>query len=136
MNAKSWVDSPVSEQLSESKCGWTPPKLLRELAADGSGLETELIEAFKTDTATRLQRLHSAAANADAARLRMEAHTIKGSARQMGADAIASMCQEIELAAIEAPPWRLAERVDRLEAHFAEVSRAMTLYSNKSENSV
>jgi HPt (histidine-containing phosphotransfer) domain-containing protein len=129
MNAESRANNPVSEQASECPCGWTPPRLLRLLAADGRGLENELIEAFRTDTATRLQQLRHAITNTDAARLRMEAHTIKGSAWQMGADAVASMCQEIELAASQTPLSQLDERVNRLEARFAEVSRAMALYS-------
>jgi HPt (histidine-containing phosphotransfer) domain-containing protein len=118
-------NSPVSEQASECLRGWTPPRLLLELAANGSGLEAELIEAFKTDTAHRLEKLRHAITNADAARLRMEAHTIKGSAWQMGADSVASMCQEIELAASQTPLAQLDERVDRLEARFVEVCRDM-----------
>jgi hypothetical protein len=39
------------------------------------------------------------------------------------------MCQEIELAASQTPLSQLDERVNRLEARFAEVCRAMTLYS-------
>ena len=113
---------------------WTPPRLLRELAVDGSGLEAELIEAFQTDTAKRLERLRLAVASADATRLRQEAHTIKGSAWQMGADSVAKICQELELAASQTPlpqSMLLDERVKQLEARFAEVCRAMALYSSK-----
>ena len=131
MSVESRADSPVAEQASECLRGWTPPTLLLELAANGSGLEAELIEAFKTDTAHRLEKLRHAITNADAARLRMEAHTIKGSAWQMGADSVASMCQEIELAACQTPLAQLDERVDRLEARFVEVCRDMASYSNQ-----
>ena len=131
MSVESRADSPVAEQASECLRGWTPPRLLLELAANGSGLEAELIEAFKTDTAIRLERLRRAITSADGARLRMEAHTIKGSAWQMGADSVASMCQEIELAACQTPLAQLDERVDRLEARFVEVCRDMASYSNQ-----
>ena len=130
MSGESRANSPVSEQASECLGGWTPPRLLLELAANGCGLETELIEAFKTDTAIRLDRLRHAITSADAARLRAEAHTIKGSAWQMGADSVASMCQEIEVAAGQTALAQMDERVDRLEARFVEVCRAMTLYSS------
>ena len=134
VTGESQAKSPVAEQASEGIRGWTPPRLLRQLAADGSGLEAELIEAFKTDTATRLERLHDAITKNDATRLRMEAHTIKGSAWQMGADTVASMCQELEAAAGETPLSRLNERMNRLDAHFAEVCRAMTMYTNTSKD--
>jgi HPt (histidine-containing phosphotransfer) domain-containing protein len=130
MSGEPRANSPVSEQASECLRGWIPPRLLRELAENGSGLEVELIEAFTRDTALRLEQLRRAITNSDAARLRMEAHTIKGSAWQMGADSVASMCQEIELAACQTPLAQLDERVDRLEARFDEVCRAMALYSN------
>ena len=41
------------------------------------------------------------------------------------------MCQEIELAACQTPLAQLDERVDRLEARFVEVCRAMASYSNQ-----
>ena len=131
MSGATRANSPVSEQAPECLRGWTPPRLLRELAANGCGLEAELIEAFKTDTAIRLEQLRQAIASADAARLRREAHTIKGSAWQMGADSVATLCQEIELAAFQTPLTQLDERVNRLEARFVEVCRAMTLYSDQ-----
>jgi HPt (histidine-containing phosphotransfer) domain-containing protein len=131
MSGESRANSPVSEQAPECLRGWTPPRLLRELAANGSGLEAELIEAFRTDTAIRLQRLRHAITSADAAQLRREAHTIKGSAWQMGADSVALMCQEIEAAASQIPLAQLGERVDRLEGRFVEVCRAMALYSSQ-----
>ena len=134
MSGESRANSPVAEQAPECLRGWTPPRLLLELAANASGLEAELIEAFKTDTAIRLGRLRHAITSADAAQLRREAHTIKGSAWQMGADSVAKICQELELAASQTPlpqSMLLDERVKQLEARFAEVCRAMALYSSK-----
>jgi HPt (histidine-containing phosphotransfer) domain-containing protein len=134
MSGELRAKGPVSEQASACLRGWTPPKLLLELAANGSGLEAELIEAFRTDTAIRLERLRRAIESADAARLRIEAHTIKGSAWQMGADSVAPLCQEIELAASQTPLPQLDERVNQLEARFLEVCHAMALYYENSED--
>ena len=132
MSEESRANGPVSKQVSECRRGWTPPTLLLELAANGSGLEAELIDAFKSDTTIRLERLRRAITSADAARLRAEAHTIKGSAWQMGADSVATLCQEIELAAGQTPLPPLDDRVNQLEARFVEVCRAMTVYVDES----
>jgi len=134
MSGESRANGPVSEQASECLRGWTPPRLLLELAANGCGLEAELIEAFKTDTAIRLERLRRAITSADGARLRMEAHTIKGSAWQMGANSVASVCQEIELAVSQTPLPQLDESVNQLEARFNEVCRAMASYYSNLED--
>ena len=134
MSEESRANGPVSEQASECLRGWTPPRLLLELAANGCGLEAELIDAFKSDTAIRLERLRLAITSADAARLRAEAHTIKGNAWQMGADSVATVCQEIELAARQTPLPQLDECVNQLEARFVEVCRGMTVYANESRD--
>jgi HPt (histidine-containing phosphotransfer) domain-containing protein len=115
-------------QISQHYAGWVLPETLRELAGDGAdGLIPELIEAFRADTAPRLGRMREALANADTKGLSDAAHTIKGSAQQMGADAMASICQDLELTAMDTPASELARRLTALEAEFAEVSRAMSL---------
>ena len=106
---------------------WTPPDSLLEAAADDCGLIAELIDAFQTDTEIRLQRLRTALETGDAKILRAEAHTIKGSARQVGADALAAVCQEVELGSgLDAAA--LAALTNQLQPLFDEVSRAMTAY--------
>src|SRR4051794_18512238 len=75
---------------------WTPPGQLRELAVLDEMLLPELIRTFEEDTALRLERIRSAAVAGDRDRLRSEAHTIKGSASQMGAATVAELCREIE----------------------------------------
>jgi HPt (histidine-containing phosphotransfer) domain-containing protein len=119
-------DSP--SQISQHSAAWVLPETLRELADDGAaGLILELIEAFRTDTAPRLPRMREAIANADTKGLSSAAHTIKGSAQQMGAGAMASICQELETAAMDTPASELVRRLNALEAEYAEVSRAMSL---------
>jgi HPt (histidine-containing phosphotransfer) domain-containing protein len=117
-------------QISQHSAGWELPETLRELADDGAaGLIPELIEAFGADTAPRLERMREAIANADTKGLSDAAHTIKGSAQQMGADAMASLCQELELAAMDTPASDLIRWLSALEAEFADVSRAMSLWT-------
>jgi two-component system, sensor histidine kinase and response regulator len=127
---KRWAVPKEIERTSQHDAGWTLPETLRELADDGTaGLIQELIEAFRADTAPRLGRMREAIANADTKGLNYAAHTIKGCARQMGADAMASICQELELAPMDTPTSELARRLTDLEGEFAEVSRAMSLWT-------
>ena len=117
-------------RISRYYAGWVPPETLRELADGGaSELISELIEAFGADTAPRLGQMRQALANADTKGLSDAAHTIKGSAQQMGADAMASICQELELAAMDTTASDLVRLLTALEAEFDEVSRAMSVWT-------
>ena len=117
-------------RISRHYAGWVPPETLRELADGGaSGLIVELIEAFGADTVPRLVQMHQALANADTKGLSDAAHTIKGSAQQMGADGMASICQELELAGRDTPASDLVRLLTALEAEFDEVSRAMSVWT-------
>jgi len=112
-------------------CQWAPPQLLRDLEAGASGFVAEMIADFTTDTTTRLQHLRRAAANADSSGVRAEVHAIKGSAREMGADAIVKLCLEIESRAPDPNASNIKDRIQELEARFSEVSRAMARYSRE-----
>jgi HPt (histidine-containing phosphotransfer) domain-containing protein len=122
------TDSP--SLVSHPYAPWALPETLRQLADnEAAGLIPELIEAFRADTAPRLSRMREAIANADAKGFNNAAHTIMGCAQQMGAGAMASICQELELAAMDTPASELVRRLNTLEAEFAEVYRAMSLWS-------
>jgi HPt (histidine-containing phosphotransfer) domain-containing protein len=119
-----------SNKIPRHSAGWALPEALRELAdGSASGLLQELIEAFRQDTAPRLGLMRLAVAHADAKELSNAAHLIKGSAQQMGADAMASICQKLELAPIDTPAPELGEWLTALEAEFSEVSGAMSLWA-------
>jgi HPt (histidine-containing phosphotransfer) domain-containing protein len=120
-------DSP--SRISQPCAAWALPETLRQLADDGAaGLILELIEAFRADTVPRLSQMREAIANADAKGLSNAAHAIKGGAQQMGAGAMASICRELELAAMDTPASELVKRLNALEAEFAQVYRAMSLW--------
>ena len=108
---------------------WVPSETLLELAEQVPDLLTELIQTFETDTDARLNRIQGLLNRGDVAELRKEAHTLKGSASQMGAGQMASLCQEIEAATIAGQISGLAERIDALGSQFAEVRRDMIEYS-------
>jgi len=108
---------------------WCVPETLKEIEEAGEhSIILELIASFQSDTASRLERLHEAVSRFDAARLKAEAHSIHGSARQMGAETLAELCRTVETAA-PAMNWpELEKQVSEAEARFAEVSRAMSEY--------
>jgi HPt (histidine-containing phosphotransfer) domain-containing protein len=116
----------LDSETAGAACQWQPPQLLRDLDSGAGGFVAEMIADFTADTASRLQRLRRAAADADLSRVRAEAHAIRGSAREMGADALVQLCLELEM---KAPNPEARDRVQELEARFGEVSRAMARYS-------
>jgi HPt (histidine-containing phosphotransfer) domain-containing protein len=92
-------------------------------------LIAELIDLFKSTTETSLQQMRTALATVDVTRLRRETHKIKGSAKQVGADALAEVCQTLELASSLTPVARLGELVNRCQELFGETESAMNSYS-------
>jgi HPt (histidine-containing phosphotransfer) domain-containing protein len=73
---------------------WHLPETLRESEEAGdNSIVLELIDSFQNDTASRCERLQGAVARCDAARVKAEAHSMPGSARQMGAETLADLCQ-------------------------------------------
>jgi len=128
MNTEPWTCESTASDPSGSHAGWAPPADLLELAAEQPELISELVADFRHDTAGRLQEIDSALVRGDRARVRAEAHSIKGSARQLGAEKLADLCQQMELAAVQAPPAELADRVNQMAAEFDAVWHAMTGY--------
>ena len=108
---------------------WHLPETLREFEEAGDdSIVLELINSFQNDTASRCERLQDAVARHDAARVKAEAHSMRGSARQMGAEALADLCQAVEA---DAPlmNWpELAHQSKQAEVRFAEVRNAMSGY--------
>ena len=120
----------MDSETVAAACQWAPPQLLRDLDADANGFVAEMIAEFTADTAIRLRHLQRAAASADFSGVRAQAHAIKGSAREMGADALVQLCMELELKAPDPNASHIKDRVQELEARFGEVSRAMARYTS------
>src|ERR1700689_1774039 len=87
---------------------WAVPEALRQLVEYGdTELVDELIAIFQTDTASRLEVLARAVAAGDWATVRAEAHTIKGSSVQVGANRVAEACRQMETEARKSPPMEV-----------------------------
>lgn len=114
------------KKFSDSAPVWAIPATLREVAADGDGqLLEELIADFQTDTLSRMEVLRRAVAAADSSTVRLEAHTIKGSAMQMGAQRLADSCYRLELAARDAQPQIFMPLYAAVISSFEEVRSAI-----------
>jgi HPt (histidine-containing phosphotransfer) domain-containing protein len=108
---------------------WHLPEALREIEEAGDvTIVLELIDSFQNDTAGRFERLHAAVARLDAATVKAEAHAIQGSARQMGAEALADRWREVEASAAQRNWLALEGQVEQADLRFAEVRNAMAEY--------
>jgi len=116
----------AGREESEGDAEWKPPEALEHLARiAGSGAVTELLDAFRTDMVARLAKLRHAVVDGDGATMRVEVHSIKGSAGQMGAAKLAARCRELEIE-YGRNLWTLrASEVETLQGLFDEASMAM-----------
>jgi HPt (histidine-containing phosphotransfer) domain-containing protein len=103
---------------------WAVPATLRQLAECGDAeLVEELIAMFQTDTSSRLEVLRQAVAAQDYRVISAEAHTIKGSAMQVGANRLADFCRQMEQGVRQTPPVDLAGAFHQILQSFDEVCR-------------
>jgi HPt (histidine-containing phosphotransfer) domain-containing protein len=101
---------------------WVIPAALRQLAECGDAeLVEELIAIFQTDTAERLEVMRQAVSAKDYSVVNAEAHTIKGSSVQVGANRLADFCHQMEQEARKSPSADLTQAFDRLVSAFDEV---------------
>src|ERR1017187_7025692 len=83
--------------MDRSETMWHLPETLREFEQTGDEtIVLDLITEFQTDTAHRSERLHDAVARLETPTVKAEAHAVGGSARQLGAEALADPCPAVE----------------------------------------
>lgn len=106
---------------------WVLPAALQQLHECGEDeLVEELIEMFQTDTASRLEKLRRAVEATDCLIAGSEAHTIKGSALQVGALKVADVCLQMETVARQGQPASLPVLMRALCGSFEEVCRVLS----------
>ena len=64
--------------------------------SNGDALLERVLQAFLRDTPNHLQTIRLAIAGNNAAQLRKAAHSLKSSSANVGADALAQRCKELE----------------------------------------
>lgn len=129
------IPTPLSNGPT-TQCGrsfhqdWSPPASIREVFSDDDELIVDLVHIFTTDIDARIERMREALAAANFRKVRAEAHTIKGSARQVGADALGEVCQEIEIVSDLEAALLIPARLNRVQELFEEIRGAMASYAN------
>jgi HPt (histidine-containing phosphotransfer) domain-containing protein len=99
---------------------------LRQLSVDGGpDVLAEVLRIFREDVPARLSRLEAACAAGDLAALERAAHSIKGSAGNIGARHLQSLCRDAEAAARAADLAATRAAVDQVDAEVARVSDAI-----------
>jgi HPt (histidine-containing phosphotransfer) domain-containing protein len=101
-----------------------PAKLaeLRELAEPGEpDAACEFIELYLQDTPAYLERLRAALAATAPAALKDNAHSLKGSSRNLGAERLAALCLQLEASAKESAFGRAGALLAQVEAEFQAV---------------
>ena len=112
----------MSGEHRTTEMAWRPPQPIQELVNAGChDLVPELIRSFVSDASSRLHTVRSAVAQGDLALLQRQMHAMRGSALQMGAGRMATLCREIESSAD-------GRRVAELCAAFDQTQRAMADY--------
>lgn len=110
----------------ENHPDWVPPEALQQLAQTGSArVVAELLDDFRRDVTARLLQLRRAIDHNDGPAIRIQVHSIKGSAAQMGADRLAAACLQLELDMVRGVRNVTAADVESIQALFDEVSAAI-----------
>lgn len=117
------LNSPVDIATLEHGCPTSDPRdvvdwdqllVLREYQEPGEpDIVTDLVMTFLDDATVRMDRLRKAASAADFAVVRLEAHTLKGSAATLFAERLRVAAGDVEQAATGDGP-ALAPLVERL----------------------
>jgi signal transduction histidine kinase/DNA-binding response OmpR family regulator len=122
------VESPsiAAEQQPESAVDHEIIARLRELERAGTpGLVDQLKELFAEDTPRQLADLRAFAQQGDLVRLLKVAHTVKGSAANLGANAMVRICAELQSLEELGDIGTAASLVDDLEKQFVAVRDAL-----------
>ena len=92
---------------------------LARYTLDDAALEREVLELFCTQSVPYLERLRAAATQKH---VYEAAHSLKGSARAVGAWRMAQAAEQVETLREDLPPEQRAARIGALEASLAEAT--------------
>ncbi len=107
----------VSENPESDHAIWNEEELLERLLGDRD-LVAELIRNFFENTPETMDALRTGLDTGDAEEVRLQAHTIKGAAANMGAAALSAIAADMEQAARRGSLQEVAERLGQLRAQF------------------
>jgi len=105
-NVEAFSDAKISHRLSQ---------LSEECGAE---MLSGFIGMFITDTTERLTRLHGLVAQQDVTAVEREAHNLKGSCANLGAERMAALCHQLETEAEAGSLGSANEFLERLDSEF------------------
>jgi signal transduction histidine kinase/CheY-like chemotaxis protein len=92
--AKTQRADPASKEVSAPAIAPEAMEMLLQMG--GAQVVADLLELFRTETPPLLQAMREALSRNDGPRLRESAHGLKGTASNLGAQTLASLCAELE----------------------------------------
>ncbi|MDB9516629.1 ATP-binding protein [Roseofilum reptotaenium CS-1145] len=126
------VSAPVKLNLSinpgrEESLDWQIFNRLRdELESDDDPeFFTDLIDQFLGDVPKILEVMKQSAQTEDTETLTIKAHTLKGSSRTFGANALANLCRDLEAEAQTASLVQIGQRIAQIELEFNQVKSVL-----------
>ncbi len=99
---------------------------LRQRLDNDEELVAEIVELFLDDTPRQIAALEDALARADGEVVRERAHTLKGTAANMGATELRETAGRMEEAARDGRLGEATELVDSIHRDFAKLRKALT----------
>ncbi len=122
-----------SDASDNAPPSWSMTPELRDIEDADSGMIQELLTLFLDDSAARLQTLNRACIQEDFNIMHNQAHSLKGSALQMGAPAMASLCAALEKSG--SPETELREAMTcAIDVEFVLVRGAIEQYRARRES--
>jgi HPt (histidine-containing phosphotransfer) domain-containing protein len=101
---------------------------LASISGDDAEFERELAGEYLAQTRKLLVQIAQSIESGDAATLRRDAHTLKGSSLTVGAEGLGAMGAELERNAGQADPALLSEVLARAQAGLAAAERLLDEY--------
>src|SRR5580658_8389967 len=121
------------DQNANGASVWSLTAELSEIATAEASMLPELVSLFIDDSTARLQKLSRACFRQDFTVVRAQAHSLKGSALQMGATGLATLCAALE-SADRPEPDQYGPMMRAIDDEFVLVRLAMEEYLVKAEN--
>jgi two-component system, sensor histidine kinase and response regulator len=119
--------APATEPTRVPAARLDPSRLeaVRSLKAGGPALAVRVIQLFLETTPGIMAALRLTASSGDAAGIGRAAHSLRGSGRELGADRVAQLCQQIESLARTGRIIEAASSLPELEEEYEAVRRLL-----------
>jgi HPt (histidine-containing phosphotransfer) domain-containing protein len=119
----------ITNHHEDSTMQWSLPEEMVELARGaGASVIVEVLTVFEEDSQSRLDALREAVERDESDGIRSHAHSLKGSAAQVGAMAMSESCREMEQLAQDASKRARLAQLEEIESRFARVRERLSAF--------